>query len=64
MATINDIKQKYQCDTLGNSELKRITFLKAAIESNNRVIEKAKKDISEATKANVRLKKELKGLEK
>lgn len=64
MPTVDEIKTKYQTDTLGNSELKRITFLKAAIESNNRVIEKAKKDISEATKANVRLKKELKSLEK
>ena len=64
MTTLNDIKEKYGVQQADAADIKRITFLKAAIASNEGVIAKAKKDIAEATRANQRLKKELKILEK
>lgn len=61
---IEDIKAKYGVKHADAVDIKRITFLKEAIASNECVIAKAKKDIAEATRANLRLKKELKILEK
>lgn len=57
-------RKKYGVQQADVADIKRITFLKTAIASNEGVIAKAKKDIDEATRANLRLKKELKILEK
>lgn len=64
MTTLQDIKTKYCVSQADAADIKRITFLKATIASNEGVIAKAKKDIAEATRANLKLKKELKNLEK
>lgn len=65
MSTVESIAAKYGHEMQNDAaDIKRITFLKAAIASNEDVIAKAKKDIAEATRANLRLKKELKILEK
>ena len=57
-------RKKYGVQQADVADIKRITFLKTAIASNEGVIAKAKKDIAEATRANLRLKKELKIIEK
>ena len=64
MSTVESIAAKYCVSQAEAADIKRITFLKAAIASNEGVIAKSKKDIAEATRANLRLKKELKILEK